>query len=73
MDPAGLNESINAILERTPGPLLIIMADIALASAAAIRRMISTSADIAIVPGTGGGTNALFLSQPTVSASVITG
>ena len=29
-DPRGLNESINAYLMRTPGPLLIIMADIAL-------------------------------------------
>ena len=48
-DPRGLNESINAYLERTPGPILIIMADIALASASAIRRMIATSADMAIV------------------------
>ncbi len=63
VDPAGLNESINAILEQTPGPLLIIMADVALASAPAIRRMLTTSADIAIVPGTGGGTNALYLSR----------
>ena len=62
-DPRGLNESINAYLERTPGPLLIIMADIALASDSAIRRMITTSADMAIVPGSGGGTNAIFLSR----------
>lgn len=62
-DPRGLNESINAYIRETPGPLLIIMADIPLASAPSIRRMISTSSDIAIVPGTGGGTNALFLSS----------
>ena len=63
VDPRGLNESINAFLEVTPGPLLIIMADLPLASAPAIRRMISTSSDMAIVPGTGGGTNAIYLSS----------
>ncbi|MDD1710841.1 MAG: 2-phospho-L-lactate guanylyltransferase [Methanoregulaceae archaeon] len=63
VDPAGLNESINAYLEKTPGPLLIIMADVALASASAIKRLITTEADMAIVPGTGGGTNALYLSH----------
>lgn len=62
-DPRGLNDSINALLEVTPGPLLIIMADVPLASASAIRRMITTSADMAIVPGRGGGTNAIFLSR----------
>jgi 2-phospho-L-lactate guanylyltransferase len=63
VDPRGLNESINAFLEVTPGPLLIIMADLPLASAPAIRRMVSTSSDMAIVPGTGGGTNAIYLSS----------
>jgi 2-phospho-L-lactate guanylyltransferase len=63
VDSRGLNESINAFLEVTPGPLLIIMADLPLASASAIQRMISTSSDMTIVPGTGGGTNAIFLSS----------
>ncbi len=61
--PGGLNESINEYLEKTPGPLLIIMADVALASGPAIRRMVETEADMAIVPGTGGGTNAIYLSS----------
>jgi len=61
-DPRGLNESINAVLEVTPGPLLIIMADIPLVSASAIRRMITTAKDMSITPGRGGGTNAIYLS-----------
>lgn len=61
-DPRGLNESINAYLERTSGPLLIIMADTPLVRAAAVRRLLSTPSDMAIVPGRGGGTNAIYLS-----------
>ena len=62
VDPGELNESINEYLRKNPGPLLIIMADVALASGPAIRRMVETQADMAIVPGTGGGTNAIYLS-----------
>lgn len=62
-DPRGLNESINAILASMPGPLLILMADLPLASPGAIQRMTSTTSDLSIVPGRGGGTNAIFLSS----------
>jgi 2-phospho-L-lactate guanylyltransferase len=60
-DPRGLNESLNDLLAATPGPILIIMADVPLASPDAIRRMLASMADVAIVPGRGGGTNALYL------------
>ena len=62
-DSRGLNESINAYLEGTPGPLLIIMADIPLVRAGAVQRLLSTSAEMAIVPGRGGGTNAMYFSR----------
>jgi len=62
-DPRGLNESLNDLLAATPGPLLVIMADVPLASPDAIRRLLESRADVAIVPGRGGGTNALYLAS----------
>jgi 2-phospho-L-lactate guanylyltransferase len=61
VDSRGLNESLNDILVATPGPLLIIMADVPLASPEAIRRLTESRADVAMVPGRGGGTNAVYL------------
>jgi 2-phospho-L-lactate guanylyltransferase len=59
-----LNGALNAILPQTIGPSLIIMADLPLADAASIRRLLSTEKDLAIVPGRGGGTNAIYLKDP---------
>jgi len=60
---SGLNEALNAFLAVQDGPVLIIMADIPLATGESVRRLISTSDDMAMVPGRGGGTNAIFLSR----------
>ncbi|MBP1929452.1 2-phospho-L-lactate guanylyltransferase [Methanolinea mesophila] len=62
-DPTGLNEALNAILSEERGPLMIIMADLPLATGEAVERLISTREDIALVPGRGGGTNAIYLSR----------
>jgi 2-phospho-L-lactate guanylyltransferase len=62
-DSRGLNESLNELLVSNPGPLLIIMADVPLASPEAIRRLLASTAEVAIVPGRGGGTNAIYLSS----------
>jgi 2-phospho-L-lactate/phosphoenolpyruvate guanylyltransferase len=59
-----LNGSLNAILPQNVGPTLIIMADLPLADTASVQRVISTEKDIAIVPGRGGGTNAIFMKEP---------
>jgi 2-phospho-L-lactate guanylyltransferase len=40
------------------------MADLPLADAASVRRVISTEKDLSIVPGRGGGTNAIFMKEP---------
>jgi 2-phospho-L-lactate guanylyltransferase len=61
LDEHGLNDALNDLLLRTPGPLLVLMADLPLTTPDAIRRLTSSSADVAIVPGRGGGTNAIFL------------
>ena len=65
IDEQGLNEALNDYLARcSEGPVLIFMSDIPLATAAGIRRVIETDADVAIVPGRGGGTNVIFIRDP---------
>ena len=59
-----LSGSLNAILPPNVGPTLIIMADLPLADTASVRRVISTDKDVAVVPGRGGGTNAIFMKEP---------
>jgi len=61
---ADLNGSLNEILPQSVAETLIIMADLPLANAEAIRRVISTTKDMAIVPGRGGGTNVIYLKEP---------
>ena len=60
----GLNEALNTYLAERSEPVLIIMSDIPLADPEAVRRVIETSADCAIVPGRGGGTNVIFIREP---------
>ncbi|MDI9632510.1 MAG: 2-phospho-L-lactate guanylyltransferase [Methanolinea sp.] len=61
--PSGLNEALNGVLSGMDGPVLVIMADLPLADAPAVRRLLETGMDVAIVPGRGGGTNAIYLSR----------
>ncbi|HTY14267.1 MAG TPA: 2-phospho-L-lactate guanylyltransferase [Methanoregulaceae archaeon] len=56
-----LNPALNALLGTMKGPLLIIMADLPLVDPDVIRRILSTTADVALGPGRGGGTNAIFV------------
>ncbi|MFZ1897368.1 2-phospho-L-lactate guanylyltransferase [Methanoregula sp.] len=59
-----LSGTLNELLPQSIGSILILMADLPLATGPAIRRVISTTSDMAIVPGRGGGTNAIFLKEP---------
>jgi 2-phospho-L-lactate guanylyltransferase len=61
---ADLNQALNSILPQSAGEILIVMADLPLANADAIRRVITTKNDMAVVPGRGGGTNAIFMKEP---------
>ncbi|MCQ8893718.1 MAG: 2-phospho-L-lactate guanylyltransferase [Methanolinea sp.] len=61
--PLGLNETLNKELAGMEGPVLIIMADLPLADSQAIGRVIATPMDVALVPGRGGGTNAIYLQR----------
>jgi 2-phospho-L-lactate guanylyltransferase len=65
----GLNEALNEYLNKMSShnlnePVLIIMADIPLVSKKNIQDIVSSHADIVIVPGRMGGTNAIFIRNP---------
>jgi 2-phospho-L-lactate/phosphoenolpyruvate guanylyltransferase len=66
----GLNEALNDYLHKMSShslnePVLIIMADIPLVSIKNIIDITSSHAQIVIVPGRMGGTNALFIRDPS--------
>ena len=64
VDERPLTEAVNARLADADGPLAVVMADLALATPAALSRLFGTDADVAIAPGRGGGTNALVVRHP---------
>jgi 2-phospho-L-lactate/phosphoenolpyruvate guanylyltransferase len=61
----GLNEALNEILPKSADPTLIVMADLPLITPANIAELVATKARMAMVPGRGGGTNAIFLPNPS--------
>lgn len=62
--PVGLSDALNVLLPALDGPVLVIMADLPLVTPDAVRRITGTSADVAIAPGRGGGTNAIHIRDP---------
>lgn len=60
---AGLNEALNPLLAATKGPCLIVMADLPLVNPEAIRLLTGTNREVALAPGRGGGTNAIYLAE----------
>ena len=65
VEPCGLSDALNDLLPTLEGPVLVIMADLPLVTPDAVRRLANTDADVAIAPGRGGGTNALFIRDPS--------
>ena len=63
-DGRGLNEVLNEGIKDEKEPVLIIMADVPLATPESINEIISREEDVVITPGREGGTNALFLRKP---------
>ncbi len=66
----GLNEALNEYLEKMSShslnePVLIIMADVPLISIKNIRDITASKAGIVIAPGRMGGTNAIFIRDPS--------
>lgn len=63
-DDRPLSEAVDAHLRP---PMAVVMADLALATPAALRRLFETDAEVALAPGLGGGTNALLTRHPDFS------
>ncbi|NLV27284.1 MAG: 2-phospho-L-lactate guanylyltransferase [Methanomicrobiales archaeon] len=57
----GLNETINKFCAENDEPLAIVMADLALADRSSILSLLTSGGDLAIAPGRGGGTNAIYI------------
>lgn len=57
----GLNEALDTFCSATSGPLAIIMADLALADRSSVISLLTSGSDMAVVPGRGGGTNAVYI------------
>jgi 2-phospho-L-lactate guanylyltransferase len=62
---AGLSDAINQYLASATDRVLIIMADIPLADEMSVKRVLATGKDMAIVPGRGGGTNVIYIRDPS--------
>jgi 2-phospho-L-lactate guanylyltransferase len=65
LDKSDLNEAVNRYLGQADEATLIVMADLPLLSPSHIKAIISTKEDVCIVPGKGGGTNILFVKNPS--------
>jgi 2-phospho-L-lactate guanylyltransferase len=73
VDDRPLTPAVNAALDAhfddagtDPGPVAVVMADLALATPAALGELFAAGreADVAVAPGRGGGTNAFVASHP---------
>lgn len=62
VDGAPLTDAVNARLEP---PVAVVMADLGLATPAALSRLFDPDADVVLAPGLGGGTNALVVRTPS--------
>jgi 2-phospho-L-lactate guanylyltransferase len=61
LDDRPLTPAINDRIANVEAPLAIVMADLALATPAAIERLLDAEGRVVLVPGRGGGTNALVV------------
>ena len=60
-DAAGNGDDAAAAGDDRPDPVAVVMADLALATPAALERLFAPDADVVLAPGRGGGTNALVV------------
>ena len=67
VDDRALTPAVDAVLDRIGdevSELGIVMADLPLATATALHRLVAVGSDVAVAPGRGGGTNALVVRDP---------
>ena len=64
VDERPLTAAVNEILATSDEAVAVVMADLALATPAACRRLFDAPGDVVLAPGRGGGTNALVARHP---------
>lgn len=64
IDERPLTKAVNSILESTDRSVAIVMADLPLATPNTFERLFETAGQIVLVPGIGGGTNAIIARHP---------
>ena len=64
VDDRPLSTAVNAVLASRADPVAVVMADLPLATRETLETLFSTEADVALVPGRGGGTNAFVSRHP---------
>lgn len=61
VDDRPLTDAVNAVLDASDGRVAVVMADLPLATPAAVDRLFEAAGDVVVAPGLGGGTNALVV------------
>lgn len=64
VDERPLTQAVNAVLADASAPIAVVMADLALSTPRAFARLLDAPGDVVLVPGRGGGTNALVARHP---------
>ncbi|PSP74039.1 2-phospho-L-lactate guanylyltransferase [Halobacteriales archaeon QS_3_64_16] len=64
VDDRALTPAVNAVLEASEEPVAVVMADLALATPAALGELFAAEEGVVLAPGCGGGTNALLARHP---------
>lgn len=68
VDDRPLTPAVNAVLAGRDRPVAVVMADLALATPAALEGLFTAEGDVVLAPGLGGGTNALLARHPDFRA-----
>ncbi|MCF2237536.1 2-phospho-L-lactate guanylyltransferase [Halobacterium salinarum] len=69
VDDRALSTAVAAAIADGPLPTAVVMADLALATPDAIRRVFTASGDVVLAPGSGGGTNVVLARTADVPVS----
>ena len=64
VDERPLTPAVNAVLTDTDEPVAVVMADLPLARPGDLEELFAADGDVVLVPGRGGGTNALVARHP---------
>jgi len=68
VDDRALSTAVNAAIDDAGTPVAVVVADLPLASAAALERLVKPDAGVVLAPGLGGGTNAMVVREPSFRA-----